>query len=188
MGDISKSVRRARKRVRVNGKFDNPVESDHIDCDSTTSDFEGWTAEEEQMLMESKNRMMTDGLKWLDGADSQLRAFYSGNSRSTRYRKLAEREERAKDAALCRKITSYFAATSNSPQAPQAPAGTSRLQLEPPQISPSQHTELVDALDSITKCIKRVTSSKFLKGNRLNRLNLRTSSAGQRSKIFAATS
>ena len=60
--------------------------------------------------MESKNKMMTDALKWLDGADSQLRAFYSGNSRSTRYRKLAEREESAKDAALCHEITSFFAA------------------------------------------------------------------------------
>ena len=57
-------------------------------------------------------------IQWKEGAGQQFRKAYTGDSRATKYRRLAQANVRLAVASKCRSITDYFQTSQGSNEAP----------------------------------------------------------------------
>ena len=121
--------RRARNQAAV-AALALPPEDELLQSSSEEDDQEYIVIENDAVLEPT----FQNAIKWKEGAGNQFRTAYTGDSRATKYRRLARANERQAVASKCRSIHEYFGTSqssnidsSDNNQLPQRPLTQSEM-------------------------------------------------------------
>lgn len=90
------------------GRHPNSSDSAPTESGSDNDDQDYLILEDDCIQDDALDAAYVNIIRWVDGAGQQFRKPYTGDSRATKYRKLAQTASRLEIAAKCRSITEYF--------------------------------------------------------------------------------
>jgi hypothetical protein len=133
----------------------------------------GWTGEELKEFDKVGKRLITEALHWYEGADHNIRAVYTGNSRTTVWRKGKEKQKLESETKGMKTLDTFFKSSETlySPRSSQSRSSPSQ---SPSRSSSSLFSEIIKSplfsIDNLRTRLKEINQqciiSKSAKDNK----------------------
>ena len=127
----------ANRRIANQASSAQPMPDEPLlDSSSEEDDQQYIVIEDEDEAVDDLESTFHNALKWNECAGNQFRKAYKGDSRATKYRRMAQANARLEIASKCRSISEYFPSTqSANVEVPDNSTSSQR---------PTSHSELID--------------------------------------------
>src|SRR5579859_3983507 len=113
--------------------MENDIIEEWIESEERLDDeIIGWTGEELKEFDEVGRRLITETLHWYEDADHNIRAVYTGNSRTTVWRKEKEKQKLKNEIKGMKTLDAFFKSSETlySSRSSQSRSSSSQSQLQ----------------------------------------------------------